>query len=222
MKRALHLLFPLLCAAAAGAAPPAWEAPLPGGQHTDPIALNKAAGESAATTNEMVKGAKGELQPQTFPDLKSEVPHDGIFRVVLKNEGAILPPDMAGTGPFHVFKTGGTFYFLTRRNFASLFGPLKSKDAVLPFVRTFDKLFGNPFADVVTSGKDAKGFQKVPPPAVTEITESGDGWDVRLILYSGHRVRAFYEESLRVGRDGTVTVKEKTKLLKEIGPGYMF
>ncbi len=222
MNPAFRFIVPLLCCAAAEAAPPAWEAPLPGGQHTDPIALNKAAGETAAAILEMVKGAKGELQPQNFPDLKSKTPLDGIFRVILKNEGAILPPDMAGAGPFHVFKTGGSYYLLTRRNFASLFGPLKSKDEVLPFVRTFDKLFANPFADIVTSDKEAKGFQKVPPPAVTEITESGDGWDVRLILYSGHRVRAFYEERLRVERDGTVAVKEKTKLLKEIGPGYMF
>lgn len=212
---------PLLCIAA-GAAEPAYEAPLPDGRHLDPVALNKAAGETGATALEMVKGAKGELQPQNFPDLKSKAPHDGIFRVLLKNEGVVLPPDMGGTGPFYIFKTGGSYYLLTRRNFASLFGPLKSKDEVLPFVRTFDKLFTNPFSDAVTSAKDAKGFQKVPPPAVTEITESGDGWDVRLILYSGHRVRAYYEERLRVERDGTVAVKEKTKMLKEIGPGYMF
>lgn len=221
MKLPLRLL-PLLCLAAAGAAPPAWESPLPPGRHTDPIALNKAAGETSEAALEMVKGAAGELQPQNFPDLKAKVPHDGIFRVLLKNEGVVLPPDMGGAGPFHVFKAGGSYYLLTRRNFATLFGPLKSKAEVLPFVRTFDKLFTNPFSDVVTSAKDVKGFQKVPPPAVTEITESGDGWDVRLILYSGHRVRAFYEERLGVQRDGTVEVKEKTKLLKEIGPGYMF
>ena len=217
-----HPLLPLLCIATAAAAEPAWEAPLPGGRHLDPMALNQAAGETNGAVEEMVKGAKGELQPQNFPDLKSKVPHDGIFRVVLKKEGIVLPPDMGGTGPFHVFKAGGSFYLLTRRNFATLFGPLKSKEDVLPFVRTFDKLFTNPLSDVVTSAKEAKGFQKVPPPAVTEITENSDGWDVRLILYSGHRVRAYYEERLRVERDGTVEVREKTKLLKEIGPGFMF
>ena len=80
----------LLCFAAAEAAQPVWEAPLPNGQHTDPIALNKAAGDTGAATLDMVKGAKGELQPQNFPDLKSKTPLDGIFRVILKNEGAIL------------------------------------------------------------------------------------------------------------------------------------
>ena len=228
MSAIMHVtlrFLPFLFAATLAAVPPmktAWEAPLPPGRETDGIALNKAAGETTAAKLDMVKGAKGELQPQNFPDLKSKVPHEGIFRVLLKKEDMVLPPDMGGAGPFHVFRSGGAYYLLTRRNFALLFGPLTSKEEVLPFVRTFDKLFTNPFSDVVTSAKEAKGFQKVPPPAVTEITETGDGWDVKLILYSGHRVRAFYEEKLRVLRDGTVEVKEKTKMLKEIGPGYMF
>ena len=209
-------------AAVAEAAPPAWEAPLPKGSHTDAAALNKAAGETRESALEMVKGAKGELRPQEIAGLKPKVPHDGIFRVFLKKEGMPLPPDMEGTGPFHVFKIGGAYYFLTRRNFATLFGPPKSKEEVLPFVKAFDKLFTNPLADFVVSPTETKGFQKIAPPAVTEIKEAGDGWDVRAILYSAHRVMAFYEERLRVGRDGMVEVKEKTKLIKEIGPGYMF
>ena len=177
---------------------------------------------TGAATFEMVKGAKAELRPQEIADLKPTVAIDGVFRVFLKKEGIALPPDMEGTGPFYVFKTGGAFYLLTRRNFATLYGPLKSKEEVVPFVKVFDKLFTNPQAELVVSATETKGFQKIAPPAVTEVTESGDGWEVRAILYSAYRVKAFYEERLRVGRDGMVEVREKAKVIKEIGPGFMF
>ncbi|MEO7318782.1 MAG: hypothetical protein ABIZ56_07315 [Chthoniobacteraceae bacterium] len=215
-------LFPLLCIAVAEAAPPAWEAALPKGTHTDAVALNKAAGETGAAVLEMVKGAKADLRPQEIADLKPVVAIEGVFRVFLKKDGIALPPDMEGTGPFYVFKTGGAFYLLTRRNFATLYGPLKSTEDVVPFVRVFDKLFTNPQSELVVSASETKGFQKVAPPAVTEVKESGDGWDVRAILYSAYRVKAFYEERLHVGRDGMVEVKEKARIIKEIGPGYMF
>ena len=218
MHPALRLL-PFLCLVTASAAPPEWEAALPEGRHTDPIVLNKAAG---TTLSEMVKGAAGELQPQEIAGLKPATPIDGIFRVFFKKEGIALPPDMEGTGPFHVFKTGGSFFLLTRKNFAALFGPPKSKDEVLPFVKAFDRLFTNPLAEFVTSPTETKGVQKVTPPAVTEIAEAADGWDVKAILFSAHRVSAFYEERLHVGRDGVVEVKEKSRVIKEIGPGFLF
>ena len=218
MNLSLRLL-PLLCFVTASAAPPDWEATLPQGRHIDPVELNKAAGTAAS---EMVKGAKGELQPQEIAGLKAKAPIEGIFRVFFKKEGIALPPDMEGTGPFHVFKTGGSYYLLTRKNFATLFGPLKSKDDVLAFVKAFDKLFTNPLADFVTSPTETKGLQKVPPPAVTEIAEAADGWDVKAILFSAHRVSAFYEERLHVGRDGLVAVREKARIVKESGPGFMF
>ena len=41
----------------AHAVSPVWEAALPNGGHTDPVALNQAAGEARATALEMVKGA---------------------------------------------------------------------------------------------------------------------------------------------------------------------
>lgn len=215
-------LLPLLCLANAHAAPLAWEAPLPKGTHTDPVVLNKAAGETSAAALDMVKGAKGDLRPQDIPDLKPKVPHDGIFRVFFKRDGIALPPDMGGTGPFYVFKTGGSYYLLTKRNFATLFGPPKSKDEALPYVKVFDKLFINPMSDFILSATETKGFQKVAPPAVTEIKEAGDGWDVKAILFSPYRVMAFYEERLHVARDGMVEVKEKVKVIKEIGPGIMY
>ena len=221
MKLTLFL-FPLFCAAIAGAAPPAWEAALPKGAHLDGAALNKAAGTTNAAALGSVAGAKGELRPQEIAGLKPSVAIEGVFRVFLKKDGIALPPDMEGTGPFYVFKTGDAFYFLTRKNFAALYGSPKTKEDVIPFVKAHDKLFTNPQAELVVSATETKGFQKIAPPAVTEVTESGEGWEVRAILYSAYRVKAFYEERLRVGRDGMVEVKEKAKILKEIGPGFMF
>lgn len=219
----LPLLFlPILAVAAANAASPAWDAPLQKGSHMDAVALNKAAGETRASALEMVRGAKAELHPQEIEGLKPKVAIDGIFRVFFKKDGIPLPPDMEGTGPFYLFKTGGEFYLLNGQNFATLYGPPKSADAVVPYVKVFDKLFTNPQAQLVVSPKDTQGFLQVAPPAVTEVKESGDGWDVRAILYSAYRVKAFYEERLHVGKDGAVVVKEKAKIIKEIGPGYMF
>ena len=214
--------FFLLCLSTAGAAPPAWEAALPAGRETDAVALNQAAGETRATTLEMVKGATAELLPQEVAGLKTKVPIEGPFRVFFKKGGIALPPDMEGTGPFYVFKTEGAFYLLTRRNFATLYGPVETKEAVLPYVKVFDKLFTNPQAQLVISAADTKGFVDVAPPALTEVKESGDGWEVRAILYSAYRVKAFYEERLHVGRDGRVEAREKVKVLKELGPGYLF
>ena len=206
----------------AGAAQPAWEAALPDGSHTDAMALNKAAGETRATALEMVKGATAELLRQEVAGLKAKVPIEGPFRVLFKKGGIALPPDMEGTGPFYVFKAEGAFHLLTRRNFAMLYGPVQTRDAVLPYVKVFDKLFTNPQAQLVISAADTKGFLDVAPPAVTEVKESGDGWEVRAILYSAYRVKAFYEERLRVGRDGMVEVREKAKVIKELGPGFMY
>ena len=221
MKLPLHF-FPLLCVCAANAAPPPWEAALPDGSHTDAMALNKAAGETRASALEMVKGATGELQPQPVAGLKARVPIDGLFRVFFKQAGIALPPDMEGTGPFYVFKVEGAFHLLTRRNFAGLYGPVQTREAVAPYVKVFDKLFTNPQAQLIVAVTDVQGFQKVAPPAITEVTESGEGWEVRAILYSAFRVMAFYEERLRVGRDGMVEVREKAKVIKELGPGFMY
>lgn len=215
--RLMLFLSSCLCAAAAAAD---WEAALPKGGETDPVALNTTAGTTAP---DMVKGARGVLQPLTFPELKPKAAHDGLFRVVLQREGVALPPDMAGAGPFFVVRVKGMHHLLTRRNFAKLFGPVAAKADVLPYVQVFDRVFEHPhFTKVVTSREETEGFQKVPPPAITEIVESDGSYDVRLILYSSFRVRAFYEERLRVGRDGGVEVKEKTRVLKELGPGIMY
>jgi hypothetical protein len=218
----------ILVALAAAATPAhadkiAWEAALPPGGETDPIVLNKAVGKTDASSLEQVKGSKGELRPQNFPDLAPRTSaHEGLFRVVLTKEGVVLPPDMTGTGPFFLLKAEGRYHLLTPRNFATLFGPLKTKEEVLPYVSVYTKIFLDPYASLVRTPLDVKDFQKVEPPALTEVTEAPGGWVVRVILFSAYRVRAFYEARLRVQQDGAIVVEEKIRKIKELGPGFMF
>src|SRR4029434_7283460 len=128
----------------------AWEAVLPPGGETDPIVLNKALGKTDASSLEQVKGSKGELRPQNFPDLAPKTSaHEGLFRVVLTKEGVVLPPDMAGTGPFFLLKADGRYRLLTPRNFATLYGPLKKKEELLPYVAAYTKIFLDPYANMV-------------------------------------------------------------------------
>jgi hypothetical protein len=199
-----------------------WEATLPPGGETDPIALNKALGKTDASALEQVKGSKGQLRPHNFPDLTAKVANEGLFRVVLMKEGVVLPPDMAGTGPFFLVKADARYHLLTPRNFARLYGPLKTKDEMLPYLSGYAKLFLDPYANLVRTATDVRESQKAEPPALTEVTEAQGGWDVRLILYSAYRVRAYYEARLRVERDGAIAVKEKLHKIKELGPGFMF
>jgi hypothetical protein len=199
-----------------------WEATLPPGSETDPIALNKALGKTDASTLEQVKGSKGELRPQTFPGLATKTANEGLFRAVLTKEGVVLPPDMAGTGPFYLLKADGRYHLLTPRNFATLYGPMKTAEEVLPFLSAYVKVFLDPHANIVRTPVDVKEFQKVEPPALTQITEAENGWAVRLILYSAYRTRAFYEARLRVQRDGAVVVEEKIHKTRDLGPGFMF
>jgi hypothetical protein len=200
----------------------AWEATLPPGSETDPIALNKALGKTDASSLEQVKGSSGQLRPQNFPDLTPKAAHEGLFRVVLTKEGVVLPPDMTGTGPFFLLKAEGRYHLLTPHNFAALYGPVKTKDEVLPYVSVYTKVFLDPYANLVRTPGDVKEFQKVEPPALTEVTEAEGGWNVRLILYSAYRIRAFYEARLRVQQDGAIVVEEKIRKIKELGPGFMF
>jgi hypothetical protein len=200
-----------------------WEAVLPPGGETDPIVLNKALGKTDASSLEQVKGSKGELRPQAFPELAPKTSaHEGLFRVVLTKEGAVLPPDMTGTGPFFLLKAEGRYYLLTPRNFAALYGPVKTKEEMFPYVSVYTKVFLDPYANLVRTPADVKDFQKVEPPALTEVTEADGGWAVRLILFSAYRVRAFYEARLRLKQSGEVVVEEKVHKIKELGPGFLF
>jgi hypothetical protein len=93
---------------------------------------------------------------------------------------------------------------------------------VLPFLSGYVKVFLDPYANIVRTPADVKESQKVEPPALTQVTEAEGGWNVRLILYSAYRTRAFYEARLRVQGDGVIDVEEKIHKIKELGPGFMF
>lgn len=208
-------------AAASAAAESAWEAELPPGRETDPIALNNAAGETNPARLEQVQGAAGRLDRVNISELTPKAAIDGIFRVFFKRDGVALPPDMDGAGPFHVFKSNGKWHLLTRKNLAQIFAPLASKDEALAYAQVFNRVLASPyFAQAVTKANaDSLPFKS---PAISEATEADAAFDVRLVLFSRYRVIAFTEQQLRIQRDGTIEEKGKPRVLKELGPGIMF
>lgn len=227
---------------------PNWEAKIPQGAETDPIALNIAFGENDIPNRDVVEELKLKnayiITAHSFTGLASKARNDGIFEVTIRSNSRIpVPPDMAGTGPFYLVKIGTNYYALTRRNFARLFGPIEKKTEVLPYLRVYEYLFGNQFAEIVTEDtakklfKLKKGAQEAPkpgqstqtpqevtqaPPKVTQVTRLKDGFRVTLVTYTMYHIEAFFEKTVYVGRDGIVKEEKPERILKEIGGGFVF
>lgn len=223
MRRLLFIILALhLCASYAFACDVTfWEAKIPPGAETDPIALNISSGEKNIPNRDTVESIRDKyvIAPHSFSALRPKVVNSGIFEVK-----APVPPDMAGTGPFYLVKIETNYYALTKRNFARLFGPIEKKSEVLPYLRVYEYLFGNKFAEIVTEDiakkLSKKGAPEAPkpgqsnqpplevnrtPPKLTQVTKVKDGFRVTLITYSAYHIEAFYEKVVYIGRDGIVT-----------------
>jgi len=228
MKRALWILpvfLSIFLRAAEGEAPK-WEAKLPPGAEADPVALNIARGVKDIPNRDVVEGLKGayEIQPHRFARLAPKATNDGIFQAsVKKGSGFWIPPDMGGTGPFYLVKAGSNYYALTERNFAGLFGPIERKSEVLPYLEVHEALFGNRFAQIVTEDTEKQeGEGKRKPPKITKIKELKDGFRVTLVTYTMVHIEAYFEKTVRVGRDGVVKVEKPERILKQVGEGILF
>lgn len=196
-----------------------WEAPIPKGTETDLIKLNLAAGNKngADYIKSDVKNPNVELKPFALDGLKPKTPDiDGLFVA----SSPTLPPDMLGTGPFYLIKRNETYYLLTAKNFARLFGPVKNQEEVLPLVTFYENLFGNPFAKVITA-PEVKN-EKDAPPDVTKITATEKGFEVKLILRNDLHHAYFAEKHLLVHPDGIIEITQKLKVIKDLGQGYNF
>lgn len=202
----------------------AWEAPIPVGSETNPVALNVAFHGEAFPNRDLIEELKDryEIAPHSFPELKPKAKNDGIFEV----SGPKWPPDMAGIGPFYLVKADSVYYALTPRNFALLFSPIENKEEVLAYLTVYESLFGNRFAEVVTEGfgRDRKDLMwaRPKPPRLTEVTKTKDGFRVNLITYTVVHINAFFEETLLVRRDGSVKQLEEERILQKFGEGIVF
>lgn len=220
MKLLSSILFALLRFLSCGfaAETPNWETKIPPGAVTDPIALNRAFGVTDIPNRdsvEQLRGAYG-IQPHSFSNLTAKVAGVEIHKVAVRRDSRKwAPPDMAGIGPFYLLKAGTNYFALTSNNFTRLFAPLTNKSEVLPYLAAREELYGNPFADIVTTGM--RGFPK--SPKVTKVTEVKDGFRVNLVTYTKVHIEAFFETTLHVGRDGVVTVETPQTLLKMVGSG---
>lgn len=220
MKPLIAALLSLtICATLTGEAVPDWEAPLAKGAETNLVSLNLAAGNQQAADylKRDARPAMTELEPFVPDGLKPKAPDvDGLFMVRAYG----LPPDMLGSGPFCLLKRKGTYHLLTATNFARLFGPVKEKEEVLPLVTFYERLFGNPFAGVITAVRPKN--EKDPPPDVTKITATKKGFAVKLILINRVRHAYFAEKHLLVHPDGIIEVTKPPKIIKDLGKGIVF
>lgn len=221
MKSLMAVLISLtLYATADGKEATDWEAPIPNGAETDLVKLNLAAGNKrgADYIKSDVKNPEVELNPFVPDGLKTKAPDiDGLF---IAHSIRRLPPDMLGTGPFYLIKRKDTYYLFTAKNFARLFAPVTRQEEILPLVTFYEKLFGNPFARVITVAKPDKEYET--PPDVTKITATKNGFEVKLILLNGLRHAYFAEKHLLVHPDGMIDVTKDLKIIKDLGQGYVF
>jgi hypothetical protein len=217
-----------------------WEAKIPPGAETDPIALNIAFGEKDIPNCDIVESLKGlyGIQPHSFPGLAPKTANNGIFKVEVKRG---VPPNMAGTGPFYLVKIGNNYYALTRGNFAQMFSPIEKKTEVLPYLKVYESIFGNQFAKIVTKDTAKELFKKgapeapkpgqitqeplkvtLKPPKFTQVAELKDGFRVTLVTYTQYHIEAFLEKTVHIGRNGVVKEEKPERILKEIGAGFVF
>jgi len=127
---------------------------------------------------------------------------------------------MLGAGSFYLIKRKDTYHLLTEKNFARLFGPLNNQEEVLPLVTFYERLFGNPFAEVITVPKPAN--EEGAPPDVTKIAATKEGFEVKLILHNGLHHAYFAEKHLLVHSDGIIEVTKESEIIKDLGKGYLF
>ena len=211
---------PVSTSSTPGNVPTEWEAALPKGAETDLIQLNLAAGNKKGADyikSDVKEGAEVDLKPFVPDGLKPKASDlDGL--VIARPK--MLPPDMLGAGSFYLIKHKDTYYRLTAMNFARLFGPAANQAEILPLVTLYEKLFGNPFAEVITTREAAD--KKDAPPDVTKVTATRKGFEVRLILHNGLHHAYFAEKHLLVHPDGIIEVTKEEKVVKDLGPGYFF
>lgn len=201
-----------------------WQAQINPGTETDPIALNIAFGKQTIPNRDIIESLTDayEIASYFFDGLTPQTTNDGIFRVDVKN-GYWAPPDMDGVGPFYLVKMQTSYYGLTEHNFARLFAPINSKEQVIPYLQAYERLFGSPFAQIVTSTMQKDLSEKGRnPPRVTEVTELSSGFRVRLVTYTRVHIEAFMEKTVYLGRDGRVKEEKPASVIKEYGKGIYF
>ena len=201
-----------------------WDSKVSPGAECDPIALNFALGEKEVRNRDIVEKLRGAygVGPYAFSNLVVRAPGVEVLKVsIRKDSGEQVPPDMAGTGPFFLLKEGTNYFALTQTNFARAFGPVTNQSEVLPYLKAHERLFGNLFAVIVTTtNRDLP--RATNPPKRTKVVPVEDGFEVNLVLYTSVHVRAFYEVSLHLNRDGTVKRRSEPKMLLRLGDGIVF
>lgn len=199
-----------------------FEAPVPQDQETNLITLNRLSGVNTVANRDSVDARQRNyvVAPHAFNGLVPKWKVNGIFEVAPKG-GQVWPPDMAGIGPFYLLQAGSNYFLLTPANFAKVYGPITNAAEVLPYLRVHQMLFGDRFGTIVTEAFKARRSRDEQPPEVTKVEEVKGGFKVRLVIYHGVHRRAFYAETVKLRRNGSVKAGQP-KLLKDLGRGIVF
>ena len=197
-----------------------FEALVPEGLQTDPVALNLLSGQRTVPNRDIIERLRGkyEVKPHVFKGLAPKGKIDGIFRA----GGPTWPPDMAGIGPFYLLRSQDHYFLLTPANFAKVFGPIASVSEVMPYLEAYETLFENRFGAMVKEDFQGAGRGKQAPPELTRVEETKNGFRVRVILYQVVHEEAFYAKTVLLKKNGIVKVVEPAKMLKHIGSGIVF
>jgi hypothetical protein len=203
-----------------------FEAPVTMGHELDPVLLNRLYGRKEVPNQNVVESLKGsyEMKSFSFPDLKVRNSNLKIYIVALKEKlDQRVPPDMAGTGPFYLVKSEGQFFVLTTNNFAKVYSPLEKPSQVVPYLQAYENQFIDPFCRLVHED-NKKEFLKLKrtPPSLTQVSEQANGYTVKMIIYVGVHIEAFFEKTVTVTKDGQVKLLDGPKLLQKLGDGVFF
>lgn len=213
-----------LIAVAAPAEQLRFDANIERGKELDPVAIQLALGVKEipnADTVERVRG-KYESVKHQFAGLTPASAEVGVLMVRLRDDAGLwVPPDMGGIGPFVILSYQNQYFAMSETNFARLYSPV-TREKLLPYLKGYQSLFGNPFGIVVEQGHVPQLFdEEDKPPKITSVRPTKDGFVVNLVLYTPIHERCFWEENLEVRKDGTVKRKGQ-KMLKDLGGGIMF
>ncbi len=208
------------------------EAEVPSDHLTSPYMLNllmvEARDDMLDVPNEntiiYLKGSY-EIKKYKFKDLIPRVEIDNFYRVSLKeNVQKNLPIDLAGLGPFYLAEKKDKYYLLTPKNFAKIFGGIRSEEEALNYLASYENLFVSPVVYVATPETE-RSLKKIErkPPRLSQAVKTAEGFDVVMVIYAVIRVDGFFEKKVSLTPEGVVTPsEEKPRMILKFGEGITY
>lgn len=210
-----------------------WEAKVPKNHETSPYMLNLLMYEVREDMEELpnadtivaLKG-KYDIKKYKFKKLLPRVKIDTFYEVALNPEyGEDLPIDMAGIGPFYLFKVDDVYHLLTPNNYQAIFGNIRTADEAMDYLVEYERIFVSPVV-CIANKETEKSLKKAGriPPRLSNIAKKEDGsYEATLVVYSVMRIDGFFEKKVQLSQDGKVTPDENPpRLIQKVGEGIKY